>query len=410
MQILEPPMTLRKIFQSTDALTVLDSLQTYIEKENFKGYDPYDTLTSPFPFQWFTKWAPIIATQIQKRNPLNIRPLLGITKDYNPKAMGLLLNGYCLLQKNFPQIKYTDQINFIYNWLHGNKSPGFSNACWGYNFGWASPEKYLPPFAPTVVATAFVAKGIFEYHQLTKDDSALELLSSISKFITDDLPVTETAEGICYSYSPFMKDCCYNASLLAAETLARIYSITKEEKLKSTVFRAVDFVVARQHSDGHWKYKIDINTGMERHQIDFHQGYVIDSIIAVMNFTNTFPDNCKQAVVKGASFYRSQQFFENGQSKWRLPKAYPVEIHNQSQGIITFSKMAQFEKSYFSFAKTILDWTITNMQDTKEGYFYYRKLRYYTNKISFMRWSNAWMFLAMAEYLDASKKLENQSD
>jgi hypothetical protein len=38
------------------------------------------------------------------------------------------------------------------------------------------------------------------------------------------------------------------------------------------------------------------------------------------------------------------------------------------------------------------------MQD-KEGYFYYQKRKYFTNKISYMRWTQAWMFFALTIYL-----------
>ena len=64
-------------------------LQTYIESQAFKGYDPYDTLNSPLPFHCLGKWGPVLAIQFQKRNPFNIRKLLGIKKEYNPKAIGL---------------------------------------------------------------------------------------------------------------------------------------------------------------------------------------------------------------------------------------------------------------------------------------------------------------------------------
>ncbi len=57
-----------------------------MEGESYKGYDPYDTLMSFIPFVRINKWLAIIATQVQKRNPINIRPLLGIKKDYNPKG------------------------------------------------------------------------------------------------------------------------------------------------------------------------------------------------------------------------------------------------------------------------------------------------------------------------------------
>lgn len=380
----------------------LEKLRLYIESESFKGYDPYDTLTSPFPFRRLGLWSAAIATQIQKRNPINIRPLLGIRKDYNPKAMGLLLYAYVLLQESNPDKDYSETIRFLFNWLCDNQSPGLSGPCWGYNFGWANPEKYLPPYAPTVVATAFVAKGLYEYYRWSGDAKAKEILIRIPDFILKDLPVTATKDGICYSYTPVMKDCCYNASLLGAETLARVYQITGDETLKMNAGKAVDFVIAHQHADGRWNYKIDPESGKERQQIDFHQGYVIDSISAVMKYCELQHVRWQEAIGKGLEFYRTQQFFPEGRSWWRLPVEYPVEIHNQAQGIITFIRHAGLDPVYPVFARTVADWTIHHMQDPS-GYFYYRKLKYYTNKISFMRWSNAWMLVALVE-LEAFEK------
>ncbi|MFK7779187.1 MAG: hypothetical protein QM501_13860 [Gimesia sp.] len=47
-------------------------------------------------------------------------------------------------------------------------------------------------------------------------------------------------------------------------------------------------------------------------------------------------------------------------------------------------------------AEKIAQWAIDNMQDKKRGYFYYQKTRFYTNKIPYIRWSQAWMFYALA--------------
>ena len=64
-------------------------LREYIEKEQFKGYDPYDILNSNIKFNSFGNWCSVIATQLQKRNPINLRPYIGIKKEVNPKAFGL---------------------------------------------------------------------------------------------------------------------------------------------------------------------------------------------------------------------------------------------------------------------------------------------------------------------------------
>jgi hypothetical protein len=385
--------------------TSFEKLRSYIEKENFKGYDPYDTLNSSIKFKYFGKLIPVLALQFQKRNPINIRPLLGVKKAHNPKALGLFLYSYCKLQKSFPEKEYSEQIDFLFNTLKSCDSKGYSGYCWGYNFDWASSGKYIKAFSPNIVVTAFIAKGIFEYYQLTKNPEALHILESISLFILKDLPKTETEEGICISYTTLGIDNCYNASLLAAVVLSQLYSITKNEDLKRLAIKAVDFVIAKQHADGHWNYSIDDN-GKERTQIDFHQGYVIDCIDDVMKYGSIENEKYNEAIRNGTEYYFKNQFFESGQSKWRLPKIYPVEIHNQTQGIITFVKMSKLNPEYSKFSETIAKWTIEEMQD-KKGFFYYRKLKTYTNKISFMRWSQAWMFVALTE-LVTSIKTEKQ--
>jgi hypothetical protein len=44
---------------------------------------------------------------------------------------------------------------------------------------------------------------------------------------------------------------------------------------------------------------------------------------------------------------------------------------------------------------------IQNMQD-KKGFFYFRKYPNNTEKISFMRWSNAWMFVGLSAVLKST--------
>ena len=49
---------------------------------------------------------------------------------------------------------------------------------------------------------------------------------------------------------------------------------------------------------------------------------------------------------------------------------------------------------------------IDNMQGA-DGSFYFRKFKWYTNRTSFMRWSNAWMFAALS-YLLKSRLGEDE--
>jgi len=227
-----------------------NKLLNYIESENFKGYDPYDTLNSWVPFHWLSKWGPILATQFQKRNPINIRPFLGIKKDYNPKAMGLFLQAYSLLYAKTEKKEYLERANFFFNWLKNNYSKGFSGYCWGYNFPWANPKHYYDLYTPSSVVTGFVCKGIYEYYKITNNQTAKEILISASDFILNDIPVTKGEQGICFSYTPMQRDLCFNSSLLAAEILAKAYAISHRPELKEKVISAVEWVIAYQKNDG----------------------------------------------------------------------------------------------------------------------------------------------------------------
>ena len=88
-------------------------------------------------------------------------------------------------------------------------------------------------------------------------------------------------------------------------------------------------------------------------------------------------------------------WLEDGSAKYYHNSLYPGDIHCSAQGIVTCLKLREHDDRSVSIAKKIAKWAIGNMQD-KEGYFYYQKTRWYTNKIPYMRWSQAWMFYALS--------------
>ena len=377
----------------------LQKLLYYVEREGYKGYDPYDTLNSPLNLKMLGKWVSAIAIQIQKRNPINIRPLLGIKKNYNPKGMGLFLKAYCALYKKTKDEKYLLKAAWIFNWLNENYTMGFSGKCWGYNFDWANPNGYLPAYTPSVVVTSFVVDGIYDYFTITENVDAKHTIVSAANYILKDIPITELPEGISFAYTHLSKSCCYNASLLAAEILAKADAVNKSNEHTELIKKAVDFVLSKQKPDGEWWYSYNPTNSTEKNQIDFHQGFILVSLDNIFCMSLNTDKKIEQSIAKGLEHYRNKQFYPDGISLWRLPKKWPVEIHNQSQGIITFTKLKKYNTEYANFAKIIAQWTIKNMQSEK-GYFYYRKAPLFMNKIPYMRWAQAWMLLALTEIIE----------
>jgi len=372
----------------------IDKLISYMSENEFKGYDPYDTLNSWIPFRKIHRVLPAYSIQAGKYNPINIRPLLGIANGLNPKGMGLLLKSFCMLYEQEEKKEYLEKAKLIFNWLKTNPSHGNSGVSWGYNFDWATPGDYLPAYTPSVVVTSFVVNGMWEYYQVTQDPEAVSLITRAADWIRAEIPISQFPEGVSYAYTVQSKGACYNASLLAAEVLVKADKLGGTQKYTKSINNAIDFILSKQRLDGEWWYSYDPESGNERKQIDFHQGFILMSLKSLNELLPQPRTDVSRALVKGLEYYRENQFFDNGQSLWRIPKKWPVDIHNQSQGIITLSGLCCETDQHLKFAHKIAEWTIQNMQDPK-GYFYYRKFSWYINKIPYMRWSQAWMLLAL---------------
>ena len=175
-----------------ELLLSINSLDSFCRTSDFKGNDPYDTLNSFIPFNKSEFFA-AVAIQLQKRNPVNIRPFLGIKKEYNPKGIGLLIKSYSILYQIFKKEEYIQTCTFLYNKLLELQSKGFSGACWGYNFDWASPGSYLERYTPSVVVTSFIIDGLMEYYKLNSSAEVKDLIISSKNYILSDLPITETS-------------------------------------------------------------------------------------------------------------------------------------------------------------------------------------------------------------------------
>lgn len=386
-------------------LDSLENLHNYCTRENYKGYSLYDSHNSKIPFQKFGKSVSFYSNQIIKRSPVNIRPLIGLPKGINPKGQGLFLNAYVNL-KGLGIFNESNEklIDYFFNWLVENPSKGYTGYSWGYNYDWPKKDgSMVPTYTPSSVVTGFNSRAILNYYELTKDPKAIEVLNGAKDFILNDIPVTETKDGICFAYIPLWKDLTINANLLAAEILAYSDYVSNSTEHLAKIKSVLDFTMSYQNKDGSWYYCYDLKTGKAKKQIDFHQGYVIESIYRICKYSSIDFKDYESNVIRGLEYYYQNQFDDNGRAFWRYPKQWPVDIHNQSLGIITFSNFAFFDKKYLEKASQIAKWTIENMQD-KKGNFYYQKWPMMTSKISYMRWNQGWMLLALSTYLKSLKQ------
>ena len=85
---------------------------------------------------------------------------------------------------------------------------------------------------------------------------------------------------------------------------------------------------------------------------------------------------------------------KDGTPKYYDKKIYPVDIHCPAQLWNTLYELNLF-KNHKIIAEKVYNWTITNLYN-KNGYFYYQKNRFFKSKISYMRWSNAFVLKGLS--------------
>lgn len=375
-------------------------LEEYCKKENFKGWDPFDGLNSKIfqslPLFSKNRFAKLLWIQSFKRFPINLRKIARVEKDYNSKALGLFLAGYCNLFSIDPKEEYLDKIELFSSKLLELQNTNWSGSCWGYNFDWQARAFFQPKNTPTVVASVFVASALLDAYEITKNEKLLKTGRSTCDFILKDLNRTYDNEGnFSFSYSPLDKSVVFNASLLGSRLLARIYSFTKEDILIEEAKKSVSFCCNYQKEDGSWSY----GTLPFHHWIDnFHTAYNLECISDYIRFSKD--TSYQQQLEKGFDYYIKTFFTKDGVPKYYNNSVYPIDIHSPAELIIAVIKMGKFREQK-KLVDKVLEWTIKNMQ-SGEGYFFYQINKFFSSKIPYMRWAQAWMFYALSSYIKAN--------
>lgn len=386
-------------------------LRAYCEAEDYKGWDPYDGLKSKLAHAILPlKHSAILRLCIIqgfKRCPVNLRRIAMVPKEHNAKGIGLFLQGYCNLYKMEKNQETLNRIVYLADLLLKMRSdkvfPGqYHGACWGYNFDWQARRLFLfPAYTPTVVATNFCATALMEAYEITGVQRYLDVALSSAEFVLKDLhryyPDEEDKSKFLFSYSKLPgNDTVYNASLLGSRLLAFCYKYTGNQEYLEAARASVRACVEGQQKDGSWVYGL---LPVQNWIDSFHTGYNLDALIAYEEQTGDMQFHA--AIEKGFKFYIENFFESDGTPKYYHNKMYPIDIHCPGQLFVTLARLHRSGQCR-ELADKVMDWTITNMQD-KNGYFYYQLKKGMNTKISYMRWSNAFMFCAMTYFLSTKR-------
>jgi len=373
--------------------TGLHNVEKWVTEHNYKGYEPFDGLSSYLrPLTFRITLLEQILQQVIRRSPFNLRPILGVKPKDSTKGRGYMAWGYCKMYQLTGEEVYKNKAVSCLEWLMENNTKKYEHYSWGNHFHYASRGGKLPLFEPTIVWTSLIGQTFLDGYEILGDEKYLEVAKSICEWIVE-LPREVTDYGTCLSYVTYTQSSIHNSNMLGAAMLSRTANIVKNEGYLELAHSAMEYSCTRQLNNGAWYY----GHAPKYHWIDnFHTGYNLDSLKRYTEYTDdkTFDEHLE----KGYYFFRDHFFEESGLPKYYYNNPNPLDIQCASQAIDTLVYFSDYDSTALEIAKKVAEWTITNMQDDS-GYFYFRLYPMKKVKIPMIHWGQATMFKALSALL-----------
>ena len=253
----------------------IHELQHWVESHDYKGYEPFDGLSSWLRPLTFEKEFPLrLLQQFVRQSPLNVRPLVGVPRKDSTKGRGYMAWGYLVRYGTHRRQEDLDKAIACLRWLDQHKVPRFAHHSWSNHFDFAGRGGTYTRDDPIIVWTSLIGHAYVEAFEATGDEWFLRIARSACDWIME-LPRERTASGDCLSYLADRQVTIHNANMLGAGFLARTAKHCANDEYRRVARSAMEYSCTRQRANGSWWYAEEDKF----HWIDnFHTGYNLDSL------------------------------------------------------------------------------------------------------------------------------------
>jgi hypothetical protein len=368
----------------------------WADERDYAGWDPYDGLNSRYldalAHNWLTR---LVGTHLVHKFPVNLRPLIDVPEERNPKGIALFAMCYLNLYEIHGDEGFLRKAERLLEWLDDNRSPDYDAPCWGYNFDWQNARKFfLPAYSPSIVVSTFCARAFFHHYAITGEDRSLAVAAGTAGFIRSDINTRRIRGYTAYTYTDSDSFVVINANALAASLFAQVGTELGDRGLIEEARDLVAFVEFAQDESGAWYYAMPREESHLSHD-NFHTGFVLESLHTYLDVRGPDP-SVEAAYESGMEFYREHLFEADGAPKFEHDKPYPRDAHSAGQAIRTLALDGR--EQYVGTARAVVDWSLRRLYD-EEGFFYRRRGRILDDTTPYMRWSQAWMCYGLSTYL-----------
>ena len=381
---------------SQSVLAISQDVLINSQENDYAGQDPFDSLNSKF-FTTFPKLKQglfgLAWIQLNKRSTVNVRSILGVPAMRNPKGIGLFILGLLEDYQRTQENHYLAEATKLADWLLTQQSDVeiWQHACWGYHFDWNARAFYVPKGKPNVITTIYVAQALYALSEVTDEAKYRTPALDAAHFIVKTLHCKHDGREF-FAYIPGETAFVHNASLWGAAWVGFVANVTDNAEYKNLALKVARQSVKEQGEDGSWVY------GSRHHHqfIDgFHTGYNLEALHVLRTALTT--DEFDSAIEQGLAYYKAHLFEQDGTAKYYHNNRYPLDMHCVSQAIFTLLKVGGTAEDV-QLAEKIIGKAIDSLFMPKKKRFVYQKHKNFTNKINYIRWTQAWVYYSFAYF------------
>jgi len=375
---------------------ITETLLKQVKQSDFAGQDPFDGLNSRF-FNLFPRLKKslfgLAVIQFHKRSVFNLRALFLVPQKRNPKGIALFVLGLLEDYKATKEQSYLAQAIELADWLITEKSDKneWQHSCWGYHFDWNARAFFVPKGKPNVITTIYVAQALYALFEITQNNKYKNPAIDAAHFIVETLYI-EHGDRSFFAYIPGETTFVHNASLWGAAWVAFVGNVTDNKEYKNLALKVARQSVKEQGSNGSWVY------GSRHHHqfIDgFHTGYNLEALDFIQKTLSI--NEFDSVISKGLAYYKRELIEEDGSAKYYANNRYPLDMHSVTQAVLTLLKVGGTDEDVL-LAEKIIQRSIDTLYMPNKGQFVYQKNKHFTNKINYIRWTQAWVYYSFAYY------------
>lgn len=387
----------------------VNRVEEAVRTEGYAGFDKYslrDTALSRRIFEGGGFFRRILHRPYNF--VLNYFPgiLLKVTnppKLIHAKAMGLFADAYLDRYRATGDDRYKELAHDCMEWLLKNTAPGYPLYCWGVPFDWKTKGRSIPANTPIASVSSICLDSFWRWENYLHDhmyrDMPVKVCSSLLKSLYRHMHLPE--DMACYGYTAGDRFRVINGNLFIAEKLLLVGKHFDREDELNEGKRIVRYCLSNTNADGTFPYQ-GHELGVVGKAVDaYHNGFILRSLFRIHRMCPS--EEIEEVLRCGLDAYLKNFLGPNGET-WVQPEKRIIDIHGCAETILCLGRLMTIFPDCREQWERSIRWTIEHMQNRATGHFFYRRINissfaHWTVDVPYIRWSDAWMYKALAESL-----------